>query len=188
MKAQVNYMKIILISAFMCMAEVANAFYDPGLQRWINRDPIAERGGINLFVVAYNDPQSRIDPNGNCPLLPIFIGGFIWGAVMTPDIADAPAPGDPTYGTTIGDRVVCGLACGTINVGVGALGGAGGRITRNAVPNVAPESLSAPLPSPAGPTPGISAPRPTVTGPSGGGGGYLTPGYYNYPVRLTCSL
>src|SRR5439155_23490805 len=25
-------------------------FYDPNLQRWPNRDPIAEQGGINLYV------------------------------------------------------------------------------------------------------------------------------------------
>src|SRR5262252_10346870 len=24
-------------------------FYDPGLQRWVNRDPIAEAGGLNLY-------------------------------------------------------------------------------------------------------------------------------------------
>ncbi len=64
MKAQVNYMKIILISAFMCMAEVANAFYDPGLQRWINRDPIQEEGGINLYGFVCNDPLNSIDTLG----------------------------------------------------------------------------------------------------------------------------
>jgi RHS repeat-associated protein len=39
-------------------------FYDPNAQRWINRDPIGEAGGINLFRFVGNDPVSRIDPLG----------------------------------------------------------------------------------------------------------------------------
>ena len=30
-------------------------FYDPGLQRWLNRDPIQESGGINLYAACGND-------------------------------------------------------------------------------------------------------------------------------------
>lgn len=43
------------------MAEVVNAYYDPGLQRWINRDPIQENGGINLYSFIYNDPNGWVD-------------------------------------------------------------------------------------------------------------------------------
>ena len=39
-------------------------FYDPNLQRWVNRDPIGEEGGINLFVFAGNQPVSRFDRAG----------------------------------------------------------------------------------------------------------------------------
>jgi RHS repeat-associated protein len=39
-------------------------FYDPYLQRWLNRDPIGERGGLNLYEYVYNDPVKYIDPNG----------------------------------------------------------------------------------------------------------------------------
>ena len=39
-------------------------FYDPHLQRWPNRDPIGEAGGINLYLMAYNDPLSWVDPFG----------------------------------------------------------------------------------------------------------------------------
>jgi len=47
-------------------------FYDPNLQRWINRDPIAEEGGINVHAFVENSPFFfvdlyglilRIDPN-----------------------------------------------------------------------------------------------------------------------------
>ena len=40
-------------------------FYDPILQRWPNRDPIGERGGINLYGHVGNDPVNWIDPDGN---------------------------------------------------------------------------------------------------------------------------
>ncbi len=36
-------------------------FYDPNLQRWVNRDPIEEDGGLNLFQFARNAPQDRVD-------------------------------------------------------------------------------------------------------------------------------
>jgi hypothetical protein len=39
----------------------ASAFYDPGLQRWINRDPIQEDGGLNLYLHASGDPVDRHD-------------------------------------------------------------------------------------------------------------------------------
>jgi len=38
--------------------------YDSGLQRWLNRDPIREAGGINLYGFVGNNPISRIDPLG----------------------------------------------------------------------------------------------------------------------------
>src|SRR2546428_7198869 len=39
-------------------------FYDPNLQRWINRDPLHERGGINLFRFVGHRPLSRVDRFG----------------------------------------------------------------------------------------------------------------------------
>jgi RHS repeat-associated protein len=39
-------------------------YYEPGLQRWINRDPIGEEGGINLYEFVFNDPSNRQDPFG----------------------------------------------------------------------------------------------------------------------------
>jgi RHS repeat-associated protein len=36
-------------------------FYDPNLQRWVNRDPIGVFGGINLYTFVLNKPIGRID-------------------------------------------------------------------------------------------------------------------------------
>jgi len=39
-------------------------FYAPALGRWMTRDPIGERGGINLFEFVGNNPTNLIDPFG----------------------------------------------------------------------------------------------------------------------------
>jgi RHS repeat-associated protein len=39
-------------------------FYDPSLQRWINRDPIGEIGGINLYRFVQNSPVAHTDAYG----------------------------------------------------------------------------------------------------------------------------
>jgi len=39
-------------------------FYDPNLQRWLNRDPAGERAGYNLYVCVLNNPIGCIDALG----------------------------------------------------------------------------------------------------------------------------
>ena len=39
-------------------------FYDPGAGRWLNRDPIGERGGLNLYGMVGNDAVGRVDVLG----------------------------------------------------------------------------------------------------------------------------
>jgi RHS repeat-associated protein len=39
-------------------------FYDPATQRWLNRDPIGEEGGVNLYGYVEIDPVNGIDPLG----------------------------------------------------------------------------------------------------------------------------
>jgi RHS repeat-associated protein len=38
--------------------------YDSSLGRWINRDPIGEEGGINLYGMVANNPINAVDPYG----------------------------------------------------------------------------------------------------------------------------
>jgi RHS repeat-associated protein len=39
-------------------------FYSPGLGRWINRDPIREQGGANMYAFSGNTPLNAMDANG----------------------------------------------------------------------------------------------------------------------------
>ncbi len=39
--------------------------YDPAHARWINRDPIAEAGGVNLYAYVDGNPTSYKDPSGH---------------------------------------------------------------------------------------------------------------------------
>ena len=39
-------------------------WYDPNLQRWLNRDPMGEYGGRNLYRFVLNDPIDGVDPWG----------------------------------------------------------------------------------------------------------------------------
>ena len=39
-------------------------FYEPLLSRWLNRDPIGERGGANLYGFVGNSPLGVVDPFG----------------------------------------------------------------------------------------------------------------------------
>ncbi|MEQ1933828.1 MAG: RHS repeat-associated core domain-containing protein, partial [Fimbriimonadaceae bacterium] len=39
-------------------------YYSAELGRWVSKDPIAEKGGINLYAMCSNDALSMIDPDG----------------------------------------------------------------------------------------------------------------------------
>jgi len=49
-------------------------FYDPSLQRWINKDPIGLRGGLNPMVFVRNTPVNKLDPLGLQSITPPLSG------------------------------------------------------------------------------------------------------------------
>ena len=80
---------VILLPLLALSAQSVSAFYDPSLGRWINRDPIQERGGLDLYIFNHNSPIQTYDAFGL--IAPIPGGGY------------TPPPGAilvPTCGTT----------------------------------------------------------------------------------------
>jgi hypothetical protein len=56
MKTKFKISTIISLTVFLAVIETANAFYDPGLQRWINRDPLGDAASLPAIM-------SGIKPN-----------------------------------------------------------------------------------------------------------------------------
>jgi RHS repeat-associated protein len=62
--APANEMRFSSMPDYHGIAGYPFRFYFTDLQRWSNQDPIQERGGINLYRFANNDPINKIDPLG----------------------------------------------------------------------------------------------------------------------------
>jgi len=56
----------LMLLALLSSSHMASAYYDPGVQRWVNRDPIKEQGGINLYRFIANNSIGFIDLFGLC--------------------------------------------------------------------------------------------------------------------------
>jgi RHS repeat-associated protein len=61
------------VGLWLLSQQCGRCFYDPGLQRWLNRDPIGELGGLNLYTFARNDSVDKYDAFGLLP--PVDIPG-----------------------------------------------------------------------------------------------------------------
>jgi uncharacterized protein RhaS with RHS repeats len=65
-------MKRLTIHSWLCLSAVmvlcaqvkVSAFYSPDTGRWLNRDPIQETGGLNLYDYVANNPVNFVDRNG----------------------------------------------------------------------------------------------------------------------------
>lgn len=56
----------LALTILFTLSYSASAFYDPTIGHWISRDPIEERGGMNLHGIFRNDFVGRYDLFGLC--------------------------------------------------------------------------------------------------------------------------
>ncbi|MEZ9549281.1 MULTISPECIES: RHS repeat-associated core domain-containing protein, partial [Vibrio] len=56
-------------------------FYMPNLGRWLNRDPLQEQGGINLYAYVDGDPLGYVDPDGRFSVTVSYYPGGVGGGV-----------------------------------------------------------------------------------------------------------
>lgn len=68
--------QIQLFLAFLPMA--ALGYYSPDVGRWMTRDPLEEKGGLNLHAFCENDPVNSVDPLGKNR----YMTTFRWGVDM----------------------------------------------------------------------------------------------------------
>jgi len=54
-----------------CVAYYGYRYYHPELGRWLSRDPIGEKGGLNLYALVRNSASSKIDYLGLIQAMPI---------------------------------------------------------------------------------------------------------------------
>ena len=52
---------LLALAHLLFLANSAQAHYDPNIGRWLNRDPIMERGGLNLYSFVENDGVNSWD-------------------------------------------------------------------------------------------------------------------------------
>jgi len=55
---------LLTLISLICLANAAQAHYDPKIGGWLNRDPIEENGGINLYGIVGNNLMDRVDVLG----------------------------------------------------------------------------------------------------------------------------
>lgn len=67
-------------------------YYSPSTGRWLSKDPIAEKGGLNLYTFVRNDGVNRSDKYG--------LAGWVWGnsSIVDYSIAYDTSMSNPSYG------------------------------------------------------------------------------------------
>ena len=101
---------------------VGARYYNPSSGRFLQRDPIGIRGGLNVYSYAYNSPLAWIDPSG----LSAVAGGIAVGV------------GEVVSG--VGAVAVGGIA--VVAVGVGTVGYLAGELIRVTMDNTTRTRLS----------------------------------------------
>lgn len=108
----------LTLVALFSAPHLTSAYYDPGVQRWINRDPIEESGGVNLYEFAANGPTEEWDAFGLLvplprPLPPIDIPIPIPRPIPRPPvpIPTIPRPPSAPHGPDDRERWYCDAKC-----------------------------------------------------------------------------
>ncbi len=57
----------LMILLWLAATQTGWSFYNPHPGTWLNRDPISEVGGNNLYAFVNNDPINQNDPDGLLP-------------------------------------------------------------------------------------------------------------------------
>ncbi len=72
-------------------------FYTPHLKRWLNRDPLQEQGGINLYAYVSGDPLGYVDPDGRIaiPAVPAAIAVPVAGYIVCRALGGCEVPDKP---------------------------------------------------------------------------------------------
>jgi RHS repeat-associated protein len=103
-------------------------FYSPGLGRWLNRDPLREDGGLNLYAAFANNPGAFADPYGlsNCgrffgSMIGGLMGGIFGGGV--PGAAIGTGVGSFIGGLIDGKPLPIALMNGAMDGGAAFVGG-----------------------------------------------------------------
>ena len=89
-------------------------WYDPGLGRFIQRDPIGIQGGLNVFLYCGAEPSAVIDPTGSIPEVIkdiIWPGGPWWK--FWPSFRDGGLRYGPVLDKASGQTVTRAAAFGT---------------------------------------------------------------------------
>jgi len=80
MQTKTTWTILVVLLGLLVWAQSASAFYNPQTGRWLSRDPIGVKGGLNLCVFNQNNPIDKWDylgllgtpsssdkPAGHCP-------------------------------------------------------------------------------------------------------------------------
>lgn len=85
MKSNATCLPIILVAAIVSIVEAAHAFYDPGLQRWVNRDPLGDIASLPLTTATIKPnievEQNEVMTNDEFQDAWIRVNGNLYGAI-----------------------------------------------------------------------------------------------------------